>query len=401
MTVEPESTKIRQYKNSAVRMPLWFLLALIIAQPLWALDELGRKKQSLTELQKDIQQVDQSVQALKEQQAKLRQLLKRQEKQYGVVYRQIRQLKQKIAKQRRRLDAIKREQVGIQSNIRREKKALESQIRAAYAMGDHERLKVMFNQQDPLLSSRILVYYDYLNKARLKKIAYIESQFRQLQQLRAEYQQKTADLANTLSQKKQDLAELKRLKQQRQQTLAKLKQQVVSKKAKLARMKEDARQLQELIARLQRQQDDFPFQEGPGKPFGQLKGRLPWPVHGKIMQKFGGGSASSHRGGVLIAAQEGSNVHAVTRGRVVYADWLRGYGLLTIIDHGQGFMTLYGFNQSLFKSKGDWVEAGDIIAAVGQSGGRSQSALYFAIRKKRKAIDPVRWCRKLRKGNTT
>lgn len=382
------------------RVSCWFFIALFLAQPLWALDELGQKKQSLHQLQKNIRQVQQSVQTLKAQQKQLRQLLKQQEKEYGVVFKQIRQLKQKIAKQKQRLNEISREQTKIRTNIQRQKKTLESQIRAAHAMGSHERLKVMFNQQDPLLSSRILVYYDYLNKARLSKIRYIESQFKQLQRLEAEQQQKSNELANALAQKKQDLAQLNQLKRQRKQTLAKLKKLVVSKKMELAQLKEDAKQLQDLISRLQRQQDDFPFQEGPGKPFAQLKGKLPWPVRGKIIQKFAG-TAQSHRGGVLIGAREGSNVHAVTRGRVVYADWLRGYGLLTIIDHGQGYMTLYGFNQSLYKSKGDWVEAGDVIAAVGQSGGRSQSALYFAIRKKRKAVNPVQWCRKLREGSTT
>ncbi len=395
--VDADKTKIKH----ALRVSFWFLLALFVVRPLWAQDDLGQKKQSLSRLQKNIRQINHSVQALKKRQTELQQLLKQQEQRYGVVFKQIRQLKQNIAKQRQRLQVISREQAGIRRNIQRQKKALESQIRAAYAMGSHERLKVLFNQQDPMLSSRMLVYYDYLNKARLKKIAYIDSQFRQLQQLQAEQQQQTAKLAQALAQRKQDLAQLNQLRQQRKQTLAKLKQQVVSKKAKLQRLQEDARQLRALIARLQRQQDDFPFQEGPGKPFAQLKGRLPWPVHGKIIQKFGGSGAASHRTGVLIGAAEGTDVHAVTRGRVVYADWLRGYGLLTIIDHGQGFMTLYGFNQSLFKSKGDWVEAGDVIAAVGQSGGRSQSALYFAIRKKRKAVDPVRWCRQLRKGNTT
>jgi septal ring factor EnvC (AmiA/AmiB activator) len=127
--------------------------------------------------------------------------------------------------------------------------------------------------------------------------------------------------------------------------------------------------------------------------FPALKGKLPWPVKGRLAQRFGSPRSEGIWDGVLIDASEGMEVQAVTRGKVVYAEWLRGYGLLTIIDHGQGYMTLYAFNQSLYKRMGDQVKAGDVIASVGQSGGRSQSGLYFGIRKKGVPIDPLEWCR--------
>jgi septal ring factor EnvC (AmiA/AmiB activator) len=128
--------------------------------------------------------------------------------------------------------------------------------------------------------------------------------------------------------------------------------------------------------------------------FSTLKGKLPWPVSGRLAQKFGSPRSEGAWDGVLIDAREGMEIKAVTRGKVVYAEWLRGYGLLTIIDHGQGYMTLYAFNQSLYKRMGDLVEAGDVIASVGQSGGRSQAGLYFGIRKKGVPIDPLEWCRR-------
>jgi septal ring factor EnvC (AmiA/AmiB activator) len=128
--------------------------------------------------------------------------------------------------------------------------------------------------------------------------------------------------------------------------------------------------------------------------FSTLKGKLPWPVKGRLVQKFGNPRSDSVWDGVLIDAKEGTDIHAVTWGKVVYAEWLRGYGLLIIIDHGQGYMTLYAFNQSLYKRIGETVNAGDIIASAGQSGGRSQSGLYFGIRKKGTPIDPLEWCRK-------
>jgi septal ring factor EnvC (AmiA/AmiB activator) len=120
----------------------------------------------------------------------------------------------------------------------------------------------------------------------------------------------------------------------------------------------------------------------------------PWPVNSRLAKKFGSARAESNWDGVLIDAREGTEIHAVTTGEVVYAEWLRGYGLLMIIDHGKGYMTLYAFNQSLYKQVGEWVEADDIIASVGQSSGRSQSGLYFDIGKKGKPVAPLEWCRK-------
>ncbi|MCK5122394.1 MAG: peptidoglycan DD-metalloendopeptidase family protein, partial [Methylococcales bacterium] len=144
--------------------------------------------------------------------------------------------------------------------------------------------------------------------------------------------------------------------------------------------------------------DVFPLEEGSVKEFAKLKVKLPWPVKGRLVKKFGAHRSGSRWDGVLIQAKEGANIKVVTRGRVVYADWLRGYGLLTIIDHGKGYMTLYAFNQSLYKSVGDWVDAGAVIATVGQSGGQSSAGLYFGVRRKGKPVDPVKWCRKVRRG---
>jgi septal ring factor EnvC (AmiA/AmiB activator) len=127
--------------------------------------------------------------------------------------------------------------------------------------------------------------------------------------------------------------------------------------------------------------------------FLSLKGKLPWPVVGKLSHKFGSARTEVAWDGVLIDAKEGLEVQAVTRGKVVFAEWFRSFGLMIIIDHGQGYLTLYGYNQSLYKKTGDAVEAGDVIASVGQSGGRNKAGLYFGIRNKGVPIDPLEWCR--------
>nr|WP_305909245.1 peptidoglycan DD-metalloendopeptidase family protein [Methylomarinum sp. Ch1-1]MDP4522145.1 peptidoglycan DD-metalloendopeptidase family protein [Methylomarinum sp. Ch1-1] len=253
------------------------------------------------------------------------------------------------------------------------------------------------NQQDPALSSRIMVYYDYLNKARLRKLEAVEKNYRALKQLEQQKRQETEALNTALRQRQREQSELQKVRSERETLLVQMERQYSTKKSQLERLKSNEKELQQLIAALQRRSSDTIFQGTPDKPFAQLKGRLPWPLKGRMVKKFGSRRSESRWDGVLINAKEGADIHAVTRGRVVYADWLRGYGLLTIIDHGKGYMTLYAFNQSLYKAEGDWVEAGEVIASVGSSGGRSHPALYFGIRRKGKPVDPLRWCRKIHK----
>ena len=240
--------------------------------------------------------------------------------------------------------------------------------------------------------------YEYLSKARLIRLKKIEGNLLALNKLEVQEALEVQELKVILEQKQIEQAALGDIKKTRAQLLAKLDKDVRTKKEQLSRLKENEKKMQGLIASLQKAMDDFKFEAVPAKPFAKLRGQLPWPIKGKLRKKFGSKRGESRWDGVLIDAKEGAEIHAVTRGRVVYADWLRGYGLLAIIDHGKGYMTLYAFNQSLFKEVGDWVDAGDVIATVGKSGGRNQPGLYFGIRKKGKPVNPVKWCRKVRKG---
>ncbi len=372
------------------------LLLLAVCSVSWGGQTVIGKKKQLTQLQSTIKQLDSDVKNLQEEKNKLLAQLQRQEKQYGRIVKVIRTLKADVERQKSALKTLVNQAAAIRDVIGRQKDELESQIKAAHAMGSKERLKVIFNQQDAALSSRILVYFDYLNKSRLQKLHAVEENFRLLTRLENDQRQRTGALAVILGKRKLEQTELQKVRRAREKLLIEIEKQFSSKKSQLQRLKLSEKKLQQLILSLQYSSDDFPFQEGPGKSFAQLKGRLPWPVKGKLIKKFASPRSETRWDGVLIKAREGLDIHAVTRGRVVYADWLRGYGLLTIIDHGKGYMTLYAFNQSLYKAEGDWVEAGDVIASVGKSGGRSQSALYFGIRKKGKPVNPVFWCRKVR-----
>ena len=360
--------------------------------------DITKKRNELARVQSQIKQISLKIKQTRSKKDTLIAQLADIETQYGKISRTLKAIRLQAEQKQQSLQQTKTQIVRLQEKISEQNEALAGQVRAAHAMGRREKLKLMLNQQDPALSSRMMVYYDYLNKARLIRLKKIEGNLLALSTLEMQEVQEVQDLKIILEQKQIEQAALGDIKKTREQLLAKLDKDVRTKKEQLSRLKENEKKMQGLIASLQKAMDDFKFEAVPAEPFAKLRGQLPWPIKGKLRKKFGSKRGESHWDGVLIDAKEGAEIHAVTRGRVVYADWLRGYGLLAIIDHGKGYMTLYAFNQSLFKEVGDWVDTGDVIATVGKSGGRNQPGLYFGIRKKGKPVNPVKWCRKVRKG---
>ncbi len=398
--------------------------------------DVEQKTKELNAIQAGIKSIWQKMQSIQLQKKTIHTQLEEIENRYGETAAVLNTLREQIEQKRQNLVSIHQQMEQNQDEVSRQSKALAGQIRSAYVMGQKEKLKLVLNQQDPALFSRIMVYYDYLTKARLNKLAGIETILQRLGQLDQQKQQEAERLTQDMEQAKSEQIVLDDVRKQRNELLAQLGQEFSSNEQELQRLKESENKLQSLIASLQQasEEGDFAAAETEdeekveaeasslvqGVPeselqgakekdkaaelktefisakgsFPGLKGKLPWPVSGRLAQKFGSPRLESRWDGVLIDAGEGTAIRAVTSGKVVYAQWLRGYGLLTIIDHGKGFMTLYAFNQSLYKKTGDWVESGDVIAAVGQSGGRSQPGLYFGIRKKGIAVDPLEWCRK-------
>jgi murein hydrolase activator len=362
----------------------------------------------LNKVESDINEVRQDMQRLSQQKDTLQNLLADIEKQYGEIAASLKTVQTQIDQKRQSLDNIRQDIQAYQKEIDKLNKELAGQIRAAYAMGQQERLKLLLNQQDPALSSRMMIYFNYINKERLKKLADIEAAVQHLDQLDKLKQTENALLERDLERKKLEQAALDEARKQRKELLAQIGNDFSSSEHQLSQLQESQNRLKSLMASLPITEEELAVDAEQTKElptsmenssdlktdFSTLKGRLPWPVRGRLAQKFGSQRAEGTWDGVLIDASEGMEIKAVTRGKVVYAEWLRGYGLLTIIDHGQGYMTLYAFNQSLYKKMGDSVEAGDVIASVGQSGGRSQAGLYFGIRNKGTPVDPLEWCRK-------
>ena len=361
----------------------------------------------LNKVESDISEVKQDMQRLSQQKDNLLNLLADIEKHYGEIAALLKTLQIQIEQKRQSLDNIRQDMQVYQKEIDKLSKELAGQIRAAYAMGQKEKLKLLLNQQDPTLSSRMMVYFNYFNKERLKKLTEIEAAVQRLDQLDKQKKTETELLEQDLERKKSEQAALDEARKQRNELLVQIGNDFSSSEQQLTQLQESQNRLKSLMASLPITEEELAVDAEQAKElsspiensselksdFSTLKGKLPWPVRGRLSQKFGSPRSEGTWDGVLIDASEGMEIKAVTRGKVVYAEWLRGYGLLTIIDHGQGYMSLYAFNQSLYKRIGDTVEAGDVIASVGQSGGRSQAGLYFGIRKKGVPIDPLEWCR--------
>ena len=350
-----------------------------------------------------------STQELEQQKDQLLGLLAQVDERYGDVAAALNSIKEQIVKGNKDLDKLRQEISVYHGQMDTLNNELSGQVRAAYAMGQQDKLKLMLNQRDPALSSRMVVYYEYLNRSRLEKLANIQETVRYLDRLDKEKQTETELLEKNLVQKKTEQTALDEARKQRNDLVARLNHDFSTEEDQLSFLKQSENKLIDLIGTLENgteanneepepsstdritvNDDSFPKLTGT---FSTLKGKLPLPVRGKLASMFDNPSLDDMWKGVLINSQEGTEIKAVSKGKVAYAGTLKGYGLLIIIEHDKDYMSLYAFNQSLHKHKGDSVEAGDVIATVGQSGGRNKPGLYFEIRQNGKPVDPLAWCR--------
>ncbi|MDX1593315.1 MAG: peptidoglycan DD-metalloendopeptidase family protein [Gammaproteobacteria bacterium] len=315
------------------------------------------------------------------------------EVQIGNLHRDRRRIERDLARHGERLGELERERTARAREVAAQRHQLAAQVRAAHAMGRQEQLKIVLNQEDPARLGRLLGYYGYFNRARLARIAAIETALDRLRSVEDEVVAERARLDALHARHRESEAALEAERRERAELLARLAGRIEDHDRELARQRADEARLVKLLDSLQRALDEMPAVERV--PFGKQRGRLGWPARGGFSADYGQarGVGGARWQGVVIDAAEGGEVRAVSHGRVAFADWLRGYGLLMILDHGDGYMTLYGYNQALNKEVGDWVEEGEVIASVGRSGGNARAGLYFEIRHRGRPIDPRRWCR--------
>jgi septal ring factor EnvC (AmiA/AmiB activator) len=348
--------------------------------------KLGKLRATIASVRKDLDRT-------RDRYDRTRREVRDTEQRIARVAKSLRQLNQKIEVQRRRVSELEDKRERLDASVIRQREQLARQVRAAYATGQQEYLRLLLNQENPSAVGRMVTYYDYFNRARAERIQSLQATMRELQVMRATVEEETARLESLRAEQNQEKDKLLGVRRERSVLLVKLKRDLSSKDQRLAGLKADARDLEAVVEALRNAVDEHI--PGP-QPFQRLQGRLTWPARGALQARFGAPRAQGKLRweGVLIRAGQGQEVRAVSRGRVAFADWLRGYGLLLVIDHGGGYMSLYGHNQSLFKETGDWVEANEVVATVGDSGGQEQEALYFEIRHNGKPLDPAKWCKK-------
>ena len=307
---------------------------------------------------------------------------------------------------RKRLDAVRAERIATEARLREleleraklekdlagERGALAGELRAAYVNGREEEIKLLLNQEDPATFGRMLQYYGYLGRARAERIGSIRDKLEQLAQVREKIAAEHARLQELEAGQEREVTALRSAQDKRSKAVASIDSQTKSRGGELQRLESQARGLEKLIADLRKALQDVPVAKQA--PFEPLKGKLPWPVQqGRVLARFGqpraGGSMRWQ--GMLIGTDRGARVRAPFAGRVAYADWLPGMGLMLVVDHGGGYMSLYGHNEELFRKVGDPVAAGDVIGSVGDTGGHNQPALYFEVRRGRQPVDPETW----------
>jgi len=417
-------------------------------------DERAQTQQQLDATRQDITELKKALAQVQQEKSGVQKDLRSTETKMGELQKQVEALQQQLKKTQAELQRLDDEKQKLEAARKEQQRLIATQARAAYQNGRQEYLKLLLNQQNPEKFARTLTYYDYMSKARLAQLrafnetlakqaavqkdidlqqaqllaqqGNLDSQRHELEDVRKDRQAALAKLNDQykasdtkLQAREQDQADLAKVLKTIEETLARQAREAeeARQKALLAQQEAD-RRAREAAAQAQaqanRKDDDAPAPEAPKRPkptpgalvssggqsfggeFSAAKGKLPWPVDGRLLARFGetrGDDARTKWDGVMISASAGSTVRAVHGGRVVFADWLRGAGLLVILDHGNGYLSLYGHNQTLLKGAGDVVKAGEAISTVGTSGGQDTPALYFAIRQQGRPADPEQWCR--------
>lgn len=305
------------------------------------------------------------------------------------------ELAQMVRDQSRLAQSLRERQDAERAALEHERKRLAELFKTAHAMGRGDVLRMLLNQEDPVRATRVMSYFAYFNRARLARIESVTARAERIARLALEAARESARLTVLAEQQEATRLRLEVARDERTAVLAALERSIRSREQDLANMRRDAENLRLLVQHL-RQRAQIRAELDVNRPsFQSRRGELPWPLPSSpITAGFGSlkGESGVRWDGVLLATQEGEEVRSVYYGRVVYTDWLRGFGLLIVVDHGDGYMSFYGHNEALLKEVGEWVAPSEVIALSGKSGGRGDAILYFAIRRNGEPLDPSQWC---------
>ncbi len=379
-----------------MRTPCLLAILLLAASPgLHAQDGDGRrtqiKERELEEVRERISELKQSMDASAADRDRLTADLQTAEVAIAEKRLRLKDLERQRAYSTKRRAELDEDIAEREAELADESGSLAAQVRAAYMSGNQEKIKLLLNQRDPATLGRVMTYYGYLNDYRAGNIKTVSARIRELAELHSQVAAEEARLSDLAKLVQKELHKVSQVQDERATLLAALKNKLAAEGQEIDRLAAQEKDLARLIEELTSILSDYPISSE--QPFSAHRGRLTWPVAGTLLQDFGqprvGGQLKWN--GVVLAAPRGREVRSVYHGRIAFADWLAGLGLLVIIDHGDGYMTLYGYNETILKSTGDWVAPGDVIATVGDSGGQAQPALYFEVRQGKKPVNPRRW----------
>lgn len=345
-------------------------------------------EKELAALQAELKARQQALVNSKASADELQTVLAESEKQIGGVAGKLNATRKALAENKQQQAVLSTRRDELRQAIAQQQTMLAGQLKSAFIAGHYDYAKMIFYQQDAAKFERIITYYKYLNQARQANISEFTSTVNELESVTASLQVKADELTQLQADQQKQQNELVARQQDRQQTLQQLNNKIASEESHIAQLREAEQALMEAIERAERM-SQIP-QELTG--LTSDKGRLLQPADGTVRKLFGKRRQGQVRWkGIMIDGREGSAVKAIAHGRVIYADWLRGFGLVTIIEHGDGFMSVYGHNQALLRQAGESVAQGETVALLGQSGGQSSPNLYFEIRHKGKAVNPADW----------
>ena len=352
--------------------------------------DLERRQSELKSIQAQINKQQSAVKNTNKQREQLVSLLKEDEKAIAQAATRVNRAKKDLDVTDKKITELDAKQLQLTKLKESQQKSLSNQLASAYLAGNHDYSKMLLNQQSPASIERLLAYYQYLNNARIASINQLQTTIKELDEIQVEQLEQQSRLNKLVLEQQQQANKLNQEQSQRQKTLTQLQRTLSTSGAMLEQLQIEEASLKHVIEQALAAVQDNPSFEGLSS-----RKKLKWPTKGRIKSAFGSRRSGQVKWkGVTISASEGQNIQAIAGGKVIYADWLRGFGMVLVVDHGKGYMSLYGHAQALLKSAGDTVSKGESIALVGRSGGQTQPGLYFEVRHKGQAVDPARYCKR-------
>lgn len=391
---------------------VWTFLFCLLTLTVWPARAAPDSRQDeLDDLRARIQALQRDVERASEDRSEAADALKQSERRISDMNRGLRELEQRQRELSRNLRQLSLDARDTQAEIADQQVRLAELLRQRYIQGGNDTLKLMLNGQNPAETARTLEYYGYIARVRDQLIRDYQASLGRMRDLEATTRQKQSSLEQVKQDRVTQRKSLEAEKATRQEVLYRLSKQIRQQRNQINTLTQDEKRLSQLITRLARLAATRKAAKPASKPgekvervadaslaaldFSALKGKLALPVAGEILHRFGQARAGGGPAwkGVFIRARQGQEVRAVGTGKVAFADWLRGFGNLLIVDHGDGFLSLYSNNESLYKQPGDPVKAGDVVATVGATGGQEEPGLYFELRHQGKPFDPLAWAR--------